>query len=156
MSDNRQHKRTRRQGPASSPSTGVSIASRQAAIHACEAAFAQAQRGIAAAEAAVVQANGKLAQAKAALPAAHDALVAAYRARPRKFQDFVAAHEDVVAEHVGALLATHDLARLMRTAHDLETAGNAAFKPVLRCSPNTLEHGLIEFPAFHSYGMESH
>ena len=50
------------------------------------------------------------------------------RARPHKFQDFVAAQQAVVAEHVGALLATLDVATLMRTAHDLNNAGKATFK----------------------------
>ena len=50
-------------------------------------------------------------------------------ARPRKFQDFAATHQGVVAEHVASLLATRDVARLMRTAKDLKGAGELEFVP---------------------------
>ena len=60
--------------------------------------------------------------------AAQEAADDACRARPRKFQDFAATHQGVVAEHVGALLATNGVARLMRTAHDLHDAGTLTFK----------------------------
>lgn len=49
-------------------------------------------------------------------------------APPRKFQDFAATHKGVVAEHVASLLATRDVARLMRTAPELRAAGELTFK----------------------------
>ena len=51
------------------------------------------------------------------------------RARPRQFQDFAGGRgRSVVAEHVASLLATRDVARLMRTAHDLENTGKLTWK----------------------------
>ena len=48
-------------------------------------------------------------------------------APPRKFQDFAATHKGVVAEHVGAMLSTRDVARLMRTSKALKEAGETTF-----------------------------
>merc|ERR1712034_278120 len=51
------------------------------------------------------------------------------RARPHKFQAFAGGRgRSVVAEHVASLLATRDVARLMRTAKDLKGAGELTFK----------------------------
>merc|ERR1712034_14990 len=51
------------------------------------------------------------------------------RARPHKFQAFAGGRgRSVVAEHVASLLATRDVARLMRTAKDLKDAGELTWK----------------------------
>ena len=51
------------------------------------------------------------------------------RARPREFQAFAGGRgRSVVAEHVASLLATRDVARLMRTAKDLKDAGELPWK----------------------------
>ena len=51
------------------------------------------------------------------------------RAPAGKFQEFVAGRgKSVVTEHVGAMLGTRAIARLMRTAQDLREAGETTFK----------------------------